>query len=78
MYRKERLDVFLGFNVSAEVNSEVEKCAARALSRKSDFLRLLLAEGLNSWRLGQLRAGRAILCNEIGQAAGRLATKRGE
>jgi hypothetical protein len=78
MYRKERLDAFLGFNVSLEINGEIEAEAARALYRKSDFLRILLEEGLKGWRLSQLRAGKGELRKEVGLVASRPATKRGE
>jgi hypothetical protein len=78
MYRKERLDAFLGFNVSLDMNGEIEAEAARALHRKSDFLRILLEEGLKGWRLSQLRAGKGELRKEVGLVASRAATKRGE
>jgi hypothetical protein len=78
MYRKERLDAFLGFNVSLEMNGEIEAEAARALHRKSDFLRILLEEGLKGWRLSQLRAGKGETRKEVGLVASRAATKRGE
>jgi hypothetical protein len=77
MYRKERLDAFLGFNVSLEMNTEIEAEAERALHRKSDFLRILLEEGLKGWRLSQLRAGKGELRKEVGLVASRPAAKRG-
>jgi hypothetical protein len=78
MYRKERLDAFLGFNVSLDMNSEIEAEAEHALYRKSDFLRILLQEGLKGWRLAQLRAGRGVPNSNDGLAASRAAAKRGE
>jgi len=66
LYKKERLAAFLGFHVSVEMNAEIEAEAERALQRKSDFLRLLLVEGLKGWRFSQLRHGKG----ELGQVVG--------
>jgi hypothetical protein len=78
IYRKERFAAFLGFHVSVEMNAEIEAEAERALHRKSDFLRLLLVEGLKGWRLSQLRHGKGELGKVVGLAASRAAAKRGE
>jgi hypothetical protein len=78
MYKKGRLAAFLGLHVSVEMNSEIEAEAERALHRKGAFVRILLEEGLKSWRLSHLRAGKGELRNEFGLAASRPAAKRGE
>jgi hypothetical protein len=56
MYKTERLEVFLGVQVTPEMNAEIEREAARAVRPKSEFLRLLLNEGMKSWRFNSLRA----------------------
>jgi hypothetical protein len=78
IYRKERLAAFLGLHISREMNAEIEAEAEGALYRKSDFIRLLIVEGLKSWRLSQLRHGKGELGKVVGLGASRTAEKRGE
>lgn len=55
LYKADRLDAFLGVNVTPQMNEEIEREAARALRPKSEFLRMLLEEGLKSLRFQHLR-----------------------
>ncbi len=58
MYKTGRLDVFLGVQVTRELDEEIKQEAERALQPKSEFLRMLLAEGMKNWRFRNLRAAK--------------------
>jgi hypothetical protein len=55
MYKRHRYNCFLGLQVTREMNEELEREATHALQRKSEFIRLMLEEGLKAWRFGRLR-----------------------
>ena len=55
MYYQERLEVFLGVKVTPDMNAALEAAAERAGRVKTDFLRLMIAEGLKSWAFKDLR-----------------------
>jgi hypothetical protein len=61
MYRTERLDAFLGLQISLEMDNELEREAARINSGKGPFTRLVLSEGLEFRRLKELRVFAQIL-----------------
>lgn len=56
MYKMQRYSAFLGLHITPEMNTELEREAARALRPKSEFIRYVLEEGLKSWRFHHLRA----------------------
>lgn len=60
LYSAERLGVYLGLNVSAEMHAELVAGGKRALMRQSDFARLILHEGLRVWKATQGRAFRDV------------------
>ncbi len=55
MYKEQRYSVFLGLQVTPEMNAELEREAERALHPKSEFIRHMIEEGLKTWRLRQPR-----------------------
>ena len=60
MYRSERLGVYLGLNISAEMHAELVEGSKQALMRQSDFARLMLSEGLRVWRATKGRTFRDV------------------
>ena len=55
MYKGERLDTFLGLQISSEMHSELLREAERVNCTKAPFIRTVLAEGLGFRRLKELR-----------------------
>jgi hypothetical protein len=64
MYRSERLGVYLGLNISAEMHAALVEEGKKALMRQSDFARLMMSEGLRVWRATKGRAFRDVPLGE--------------
>jgi hypothetical protein len=60
LYSTERLGVYLGLNITAEMHAELVAEGEKALMRQSDFARLMLSEGLRVWRATKGRAFRDV------------------
>ncbi len=54
------LGVYLGLNITPEMHAELIEGAGKAVMRQSDFVRLILKEGLRVWKVTQGRAFRDV------------------
>ena len=59
-YTSERHSVYLGLNISPEMHAELVEGGKQALMRQSDFVRLMLGEGLRVWRATKGRTFRDV------------------
>ena len=60
MYRFDRHTVYLGLNITLEMHAELVEGGKKALMRQSDFVRMMLKEGLRVWKATQGRAFRDV------------------
>ena len=54
------LGVYLGLNITPEMHAELMEGAKHAVMRQSDFVRLILKEGLRVWKVTQGRQFRDV------------------
>jgi hypothetical protein len=54
------LGVYLGLNITPEMHAEILQGAERAVMRQSDFVRVILKEGLRVWRVTEGRTFREV------------------
>ncbi len=60
MYRGQRHTIYLGLNITPEMHAELVEGGKKAVMRQSDFVRLILQEGLRVWKATKGRAFRDV------------------